>query len=107
MVGMGARSAKRGSSLCASGSLLFLGVTPSLCASGSRSFLKLGSCLSFEGAFSDDAVLPTHWFPVTVRHHAVKLFGGSLEHQWQKIAIAFPERERQNPLDVDPFQGAF
>ena len=53
---------------------------------------------------SNQVIVPAHRPAVAIRHDAVKLAAVVVEDERQEMAVAFPERQVENPLDVDPFQ---
>src|SRR5262245_31271835 len=51
--------------------------------------------------------MPTDGAAVAVGHDTVELAIRPLEDQRQEIAVTFPERQIEQPLDIDPFQCSF
>src|SRR5512146_1389166 len=55
---------------------------------------------------SDPAVRPAHHAPVAIRHDAVKRPRLGVEHEWQEVTVAFPERQLVDPVEFNPFERA-
>src|SRR5690606_38714460 len=54
----------------------------------------------------DTRYVPRHHPPVAVRHHAMEGARVIVEHQRQELAVAVPERQLEDAVDLDPFERA-
>src|SRR5690606_35619927 len=53
---------------------------------------------------SGPRIRPRHETAVAVRHHAMERAWITVEQQRQEVAVAFPERQLADPVDVHPRQ---
>src|SRR6185437_1068591 len=55
---------------------------------------------------SHQTITPTHGASVSIRHDTVELSFRALEDQRQEMTIAFPQRQLQHALHLDPYEVA-